>query len=98
MGRARLDDDSQADTGFFDIADGPHFVEIDWKRSSTPISNDGTFQLSIDGSPVSTLTALDNNRSAVDFVRLGALSIKPTANGTLYWDEFESRRINAIGP
>ncbi len=98
MGRARLDDDSQADTGFFDISDGPHFVEIDWKRSRSAVANDGTFQLSIDGTPVSTLTGLDNNRSAVDFVRLGALSIKATANGTLYWDEFESRRINSIGP
>ncbi len=97
-GRARLDDDSQADTGFFDIADGAHFVEIDWKASSGPDANDGTFQLSIDGVVVSTLLNLDNSRSAVDFVRLGALSVKPTATGTLFWDEFESRRINAIGP
>ena len=36
--------------------------------------------------------------AAVDFVRLGALSVKPGANGTMYWDEFESRRQEEIGP
>jgi hypothetical protein len=97
MGRARLDDDTQADTGFFDIAAGVHFVELDWKRSSSPSANDGTFELWIDGVSRSTLSGLDNSRSAVDFVRLGALSVKTGASGTLYWDEFESRRISFIG-
>jgi hypothetical protein len=97
MGRARLDDDSQADTGFFDVSDGPHVVELDWKRSSSASANDGTFELWIDGVSRSQLTGLDNSRSAVDFARLGALSIKPTAAGTLFWDEFESRRLNFIG-
>jgi hypothetical protein len=31
-------------------------------------------------------------------VRLGALSVKPGATGTLFWDEFESRRLTYIGP
>ncbi len=97
-GRARLDDDTQADTGFFDITNGVHSVEIEWKRSSGPDANDGTFELWIDGVSRSTLSALDNSRSAVDFVRLGALSVKTGANGTLYWDEFESRRFSSIGP
>jgi hypothetical protein len=30
--------------------------------------------------------------------RLGALSVKLGAIGTLYWDEFESRRLSDIGP
>jgi hypothetical protein len=29
---------------------------------------------------------------------MGALSVKPGASGTLYWDEFESRRDDYIGP
>ena len=41
---------------------------------------------------------MDNSLSAVDFVRLGALSVKAGASGTLYWDEFESRRQGEIGP
>jgi hypothetical protein len=29
---------------------------------------------------------------------MGALSVKSGAFGTLYWDEFESRRLSDIGP
>ena len=98
MGRARLDDNSQANTAFFPIADGPHFVELDWRRSSGPVANDGSFQMWLDGVSVATLSNLDNSVSSVDFVRLGALSVKTAASGTLYWDEFESRRSGFIGP
>ena len=96
MGRTRRDDNSQADTGFFDITDDPHWVEIDWRRSSG--ANDGSFRLWIDGVLRSTLSGLDNDVSGVDFVRLGALSVKPTAGGTMYWDELDSRRETFIGP
>jgi hypothetical protein len=98
MGRARLDDNSQADTGFFTISNAPHFVELDWRRASGPDAEDGEFELRIDGMTVSILTGLDNSLNSVDFVRLGALSVKATATGTLFWDEFESRRFSDIGP
>ena len=98
MGRARLDDNSQDDTGFFTISPGAHFVEIEWRRSSGPDANDGTFELWIDGVSQSLRTGLDNSLSGVDFVRLGALSVKATSSGTLYWDEFVSRRFSYIGP
>jgi len=97
-GRCRLDSGAQADTGFFNISDGPHAIEIDWKRSSAAGANDGTFELYVDGVSKAQLTGLSNSVSAVDFVRMGALSVKPGANGTLYWDEFESRRLSYIGP
>jgi hypothetical protein len=97
MGRSRRDDNSQADTGFFPISAGTHSVEIDWRRSSGQDEPDGTFEMSIDGTSMATLTALDNGRSSVDFARLGALSIKPGASGTLFYDAFESRRLTAIG-
>ena len=98
MGRARLDDNSQANTGFVSITDGAHFVEIDWRRSSGPDANDGSFEIRLDGTPAGTLANLDNSVSSVDFVRMGALSVKTGASGTLYFDEFESRRASAIGP
>jgi hypothetical protein len=98
MGRARLDDNSQANTPFLPITDGPHFVELDWRRSSGSAANDGSFEMWLDGVSVATLSSLDNSVSAVDFVRLGALSVKTGAAGTLYWDEFESRRVSFIGP
>jgi hypothetical protein len=98
MGRARLDDGEQADTGFFNITDAPHAVEVAWTRSSAPDANDGRFQLWIDGALVATLTGLDNHRSALDAARLGALSVKASASGTLLWDAFDSRRVRYVGP
>ena len=97
MGRARLDDNQQADTGFFTISDGPHAVEIDLVRATGPDALDGAFSLWIDGVAVAQLSGLDNSLGEVDFARLGALSVKPAANGTLYWDEFESRRESPVG-
>ena len=95
--RVRLDDDTQAETPFLPISAGPHFVEFDLQRSTAPGANDGSFDWAIDGTPGAPLT-VDNSRSAVDFVRLGALSVKVGASGTIYWDEFESRRQGATGP
>ena len=98
MGRARLDDNSQANTGFVTIGDASHWLEIDWKQSSGPDANDGFLHLWIDGAPVGSRTNLDNNAGTVDFVRLGALSVKAGASGTMYFDEFVSRDDNYIGP
>jgi hypothetical protein len=98
MVRARLDDDTQADTTFVPITDGPHVVEIELRRSSGPDALDGGLHVWIDGVLAGQLSALDNNLGGVDFVRLGALSVKAGAGGTLYFDEFESRRSTYIGP
>jgi hypothetical protein len=99
MGRVQLDDDSHIDTGFVPITDAPHYIEIDWRRASGPSANDGSFQLYLDGNPVGTnLTGLDNNLSSADFVRMGALSVKTGAGGTLLFDEYFSRRANYVGP
>jgi hypothetical protein len=97
MGRARQDDNSQADTGFFPISDGPHAFEIDLVRASDTEALDGTFELFIDGVSMIQLTGLDNSLAEVDFTRMGALSVKTGASGTMYWDEFESRRGTYIG-
>jgi hypothetical protein len=97
MGRARQDDNSQADTGFFPISDGPHAIEIDLVRASDTEALDGTFELFIDGVSMIQLTGLDNSLAEVDFTRMGALSVKTGASGTMYWDEFESRRGTYIG-
>jgi cysteine-rich repeat protein len=98
MGRARRDDNSQANTGFTPIGAGAHWVQLDWRRSTGPDALDGRLEMWVDGTSVSTLTGLDNSISAVDFVRLGALSVKAGAAGTLRWDHFESRREFLIGP
>jgi hypothetical protein len=98
MGRARRDDNSQADTSFVDITDAPHFVEVDWRSASGPDALDGSFDLWIDGNPAGSLAGVDNSVSGLDFVRLGALSVKAGASGVLRWDQFQSRRETPIGP
>jgi len=97
-GRARLDSGAQADTGFFPIANGVHAVELDWVRATGSASADGSFRLWIDGTLMSTLRGLQNNVSSVDFARMGVLSLKTGASGTMYWDDLDSRRRGYVGP
>jgi hypothetical protein len=98
MARTRLDDNAQAETGFFELPRGPHAVEIDLRSASGPGVPDGSFVMYIDGTSVAKLTSLANGQARPDFVRLGALSVKGGAAGTIYLDEFESRRGTYIGP
>jgi hypothetical protein len=98
MGRARLDDETRADTAFFPISPGPHAIEFELTAANGPSAGDGTFTLWIDGGQAGpALTGLVNNWSVVDFVRMGALSVKPGAAGVLRFDEFESRKQTYIG-
>jgi hypothetical protein len=95
--RVRRNDGTRADTGFFPVSDAPHFIEFDWQRASGPGTVDGSLSLRIDDVPVFSLFAIDNDSSPVDFVRMGALSVKTGAAGTLFYDQFESRRLRLIG-
>jgi subtilisin-like proprotein convertase family protein len=96
--RAREDDNSQVDSPFIPITDAPHVIEVNWRRASGPDALDGYMEMWLDGLYQTGVYALDNRASAVDFVRLGALSVKTGATGTLYFDEFYSRRRSYIGP
>ena len=97
LARARRDDDSQANSGFFNITDGPHTIEVDWQRSVGAAGN-GSLRLFIDGTLMSTISAVDNDAAGMDFVRMGALSVKTGAAGTLYWDDLDSRQQTYVGP
>jgi hypothetical protein len=94
--RVRRDDGTRANTAFIPISDAPHAVQFDWRRSDGPGSANGSFELWIDGVPVATLSNLDNDTTHVDAVRLGALSVKPGADGTLLLDRFKSSRRTFI--
>ena len=95
--RVRRNDGTRADTGFFPISDGPHFIEFDWQRATGPGAGDGSLQMWIDGGSVATLSGIDNDTVPIDQTRMGALSVKTGAAGTLYYDQFESRRQVFIG-
>jgi uncharacterized repeat protein (TIGR01451 family) len=96
--RARLDDGTVVDTPFIDITDAAHVVELDWVRSSGEGTDDGSLQLWIDDIWVAALTGLDTDAHGVDTARMGALTVKDGASGTLFFDQFESRRQGYIGP
>jgi hypothetical protein len=97
-GTTARDDGTRANGPFFPVTAGPHAVEIEWRRATAAAANDGTFQMWVDGLLVANLTGLDNDSGGIDYARLGAISIKPGASGTILWDEFESRRQTYIGP
>ena len=97
MARARQDDGTRVDTGFFPIADAPQALEVELVVAGDPDSLDGALALDRRRLP-DPLDRADNSDADVDFARMGALSAKPGAGGTLYWDEFESRRASYIGP
>ena len=96
--RVALDDGSRAETPFVSIADGPHVVEFDWVQASAPGASDGSFQLWIDGVAAPALAGLDNDDQSVDLARMGAMTLKPGASGSMYFDRFDSRRATYIGP
>ena len=97
MARTRRDDRTRLDTGFVPIAPGARLIDLRWTRSSGVDTADGTLELWIDGVPT-VVGGIDNDQGALDFVRLGALSVKAGASGTMYWDEFESGRALTYSP
>jgi hypothetical protein len=100
MGTVRRDDNVNVTTPFFAVADPTyaHTVEFDWKRSTGPGANNGTFTFWLDNGTPYTISGIDNDTAGVDLVRLGLMSPKLGATGNLYLDEFESRTTTAVGP
>jgi len=96
--RVRRDDNSQADTSFFSLSAAGHSIEIDFQRASGAGANNGSLRLWIDDVLRQTLTGIDNDQAGIDHVRMGALSVKSGAGGTLLFDEMESRTTTAVGP
>jgi hypothetical protein len=101
--RARRNDGTFADSPFINIADGEHLIEVDWQRATTPAGTDGQMRVWVDGgasegAPTATISNIANGSQGVDTTWMGTINIKPNASGTLYFDEFESRRQTYIGP
>lgn len=87
--RVRQDDNREVTTGFVDITDDAHLIELVWHRA-WPGARNGMFRLSIDGVVVSTLEGLGNSASVLGLTRLGTVSVKSNASGTLYWDDYRT--------
>ena len=96
--RVRRNDGTRADTGFVPLSNAPHFLEFSWRRATRSGAIDGSLEMWIDGTSMATLSGIDNDLSSIDFARLGALAVKTGAAGTLFFDQFESRRRLYVGP
>ena len=96
--RVRRDDDTQVDTSFYTLSAAAHTIEVDWQRATAPGANNGSLRLWVDDSLRQTLSGIDNDLANIDFVRMGAMSVKTGASGALLFDEMESRTTTAVGP
>jgi hypothetical protein len=84
-------------TTYTTISDQPHYVEIDWKASSAPGANDGFGYIWIDGASEKSVTGIDNDTFAVDYVQMGAvLGIDIGTRGTYYFDAFASNNDGSL--
>ena len=78
--------------------EGFHQIEFDWQRATAPGANNGRMQVWVDGVERANVTNLDNDLlGGIDFARMGVMN-PVVGSGTLFFDEFESRRQTFIGP
>ncbi len=95
----RNDGSTYTSTSYVTISDAPHSIEIDWRASSAAGANNGGLTLWVDGVQVGNVTGIDNDTRRIDTVWLGAVAgIDSGTRGTYYFDSFDSRRLNYIGP
>jgi len=86
-------------SGYIQLSDTSHTLELDWKASSTASANNGYLTLWVDGSQRANLTGVDNDTRRIDRARLGAVSgVDTGTRGAYLFDSFESRRLTYIGP
>lgn len=80
------------------IPNSPTAIEIDWKSSSCPSSNDGYLSWWLGGSAKLGLINLDNDSLGVESVYLGAVEgVDSGASGWYCFDAFVSRRESYTG-
>ncbi len=88
---------SYTEIGPFPVTPGVHYLEADWKRATGPGANNGSWECWIDGTSQGTIPSMANETLGVDLARLGLIEPLLGNAGTLYLDEFESRRQTYIG-
>lgn len=88
-----------AKSPYFPITDAWHAVEIEWLASTAPAARNGFFNLWIDGVLVGSISNINDNLLTVGRVYLGAPGgMDAGTSGTIFFDDFESRRRTYIGP
>ena len=88
-----LSDSNWVDSAWYDLADGWNAIEIAY----LPGYQTGEMSLWVGGELKNSLTGIDNNDSTIDTVLLGAMSEFTGMQGSLFIDDFDSRRYSTIG-
>lgn len=84
---------------WFSLADTGHFIELDWRASTSSSALNGGLTLWLDGSQQVDLTGMDNDTRRMDSISLGAVNgIDTSTRGAYYFDSFTSSRQTYIGP
>jgi RHS repeat-associated protein len=81
------------DTSWYDASSTWGAIEIQYQA----FANSGSLTLWLDDVQKQSLTYVDNDTRTITDVRLGAQGIETGTRGTLYFDDFESRRFSYIG-
>jgi RHS repeat-associated protein len=84
---------SWSDTNWYDISNTWTAIEIHYQA----FAYSGSLILWLDDVQKQSLTFIDNDSRTLTDVRLGAQGIETGTRGTLYFDDFESRRFSYIG-
>jgi len=99
--RAALRNDASTWTtsNWFGLSDAPHYLELDWRASTSSTARNGSLTFWMDGIQKANLTGVDNDTRQIDRVRMGAVEGLDThTRGTYFLDKFNSRRQTYIGP
>ena len=80
-------------SSWYDISNDWNAFEIDYQS----LLYDGNMTLWLNDVLKQTLWLIDNDTRTVTEVRLGAQGIETGTRGTVYFDDFESRRFSYIG-
>ncbi len=81
------------DTSWYDVPNSWTAVEIHYQA----FANSGSLSLWLDDVQKQSLTFIDNDARTITDIRLGAQGVETGTSGTIYFDDFESRRFSYIG-
>jgi len=81
------------DTSWYDVPNSWSAVEIQYQA----FSYSGSLTLWLDDSQKQSITFVDNDTRTLTDIRLGAQGVETGTRGTVYFDDFESRRFSYIG-
>ena len=79
-----------ASTESYEISNAPHKIEVAWQSNAS-----GGFSLYVDDQLLETIYG-DTSAYQVDEVRLGPSTVPAGASGTMFFDQFDSNRVNGV--